>query len=260
MKKNGLLMILLFSLIAVSCSENTTSSGSDDSGSDGGDVSIDGGGTGTDGGGGTGTTGGSCLADGSGSGHPIITVPLEAAGHQSWMPGTYSDPIATSAMPTIRHAGYIFRSDGRLKLKFKVNNQPTPVTGEEYCYGRQTGQPADAYRYTKLKFKVSQRDIICNNSDPSDPANCSSGFYLGGRYQTRTIGPISVNSCSSVIDLSNSRNNTIHGTVVEVYDVRSDSDCQFGYSEYNCPSEKIVRKGSCWNVDVQVVTDQSQDF
>lgn len=262
MKKNGLLMFLLFSLIAVSCNENSTSSGSDDSGSDGGDVSIDSGGTGTDGsgGGGTGLTGGSCLTSGTGSGNEIYGLELFLAGHQSWMPGTYSNPLASSTMPTIEEAGYLFRSDGRLKIKFRVNSQPRPTAGEEYCYGRAIGQASDAFLYTKLRFRISLRDIMCDNPHPTDPAKCSSQFYLGSRYQIQFTQPINVDSCSSVIDLSSRRNTTQYGTVVEVDDVKSDSDCQFGHSTFNCPSEKIVRAASCWSISMQVVTDFTKDF
>ena len=259
MKKNGLLMILLFSLIAVSCSEDSSSGGSDDSSSDdGGSVSIDGG-TGTDGGG-TGTTGGSCLASGTGSGNEIYGLELFMAGHQSWMPGTYSNSLASSTMPTIEEAGYLFRSDGRLQVKFRVNSQPSPTAGEEYCYGRATGQASDAFKYTKLRFRFSLRDIKCDTPHPTDPAKCSSQFYLGSRYQIQYTQPINVDSCSSVIDLSSKRNITQYGTVVEVDDVKSDSDCQYGYSTYNCPSEKIVRAASCWNISMQVVTDFTKDF
>ena len=259
MKKNSLLIILLFSLFAVSCTENSTSSNSSDGGSgDGGTGFGDGGGST---GGNTGGSGGSsCLSSGSGNGTPIHELGLFLAGHQSWMPGYYSSSLAQATMPNVEEAGYLFRSDSRLKIKLKVNSQPRPPAGEEYCYGRQTGQASDAYRYTKLRFRISLRDIKCDNPDPSDQTNCLSQFYLGPRYKMQYTEPIKVDSCTSVIDIGAKRNQTQYGTVVEVDDVRSDSDCQYGYSEYNCPSEKIVRAASCWSMTMQIVTDFTKDF
>lgn len=262
MKRHGLLILLTFALFTVGCSENSSSDGSSSGGGDGGDVSIGGGGTtggGTTGGGGTTPT---CLNSGTGTGTPIHEFNLFLAGHQSWMPGYYSSSLAQSTMPNIEEAGYLFRSDNRLKIKLQMNAQPRPITGEEYCYGRTTGSAADAYDYTKLKFRVSLRDIMCDNPHPTDPAKCSSQFYLGSRYQSQFFNPINVNSCSSVIDLGSSRNTTQYGTVFEVDDVRSDNACQAqsGYSEYNCPSKQIVRAASCWSMTMQVVTDFTKDF
>ena len=258
MKKNGLLLILLFSLFAVSCTDNSTSGGDSGSDSGGGD-----GGTGFgDGGGSTGSnpSGSTCLTSGTGSGTPIHELNLFLAGHQAWMPGYYSSSLAQATMPNVEEAGYLFRSDSRLKVKFKINSQPNPTAGEEYCYGRQTGQASDAYRYTKLRFRVSLRDIKCDNPDPSDQTNCLSQFYLGPRYKMHYTEPVNVGSCSPVMDIGSKRNQTQYGTVVEVDDVKSDSDCQYGYNEYNCPSEKIVRAASCWSMTMQVVTDFTKDF
>lgn len=252
MKNNALLMTLLFSLIAVSCNENTTSSG--DSQDSGGSITFDN--NETDTGGETDTD----TNNGTGTGAPIYGLELFLAGHQSWIPGTYTNPLATSTIPTIEEAGYIFRSDGRLKVRLRVNSQPNAVAGEEYCFGRQTGQSADAFRYTKLKFRLSLRDIKCDTPHATDPAKCGSQFYLGNRYQTQFTQPIDVGSSSPIFDLSSRRNVTQYGTVVEIDDVRSDSDCQFGFSTFNCPSEKIVRAASCWSMSMQVVTDFTQDF
>lgn len=265
MKKNGLLILLSLALFTVGCSENSsTGGGSSDDG--GGSVDIGGGG-GSGGGsnnGGGGTTP-SCLNSGTGTGTPLHEFYIVLAGHKSWIPGDYSDPLAKSVMPTIEEAGYLFRSDNSLKVKFQINPQPRPTTGEDYCFGRKTGGAADAYDYTKLRLSLALRDIKCDQPHPTDPGKCNSQFYLGERYgsfQYRPLQPININTCSSVIDLGSKRNNTAYGTIVEIYDVKSDNACQAqdGYSDYNCPSEKIVRENSCWSVTMQVETDFTKDL
>lgn len=224
-------------------------------------VNNNGGGTGDTGGSDTGGDDGSDTGGGTGSGYPIHQFDLMLAGHQAWMPGTYSDPEQQAAMPTIQEASYIFASDTKLQIRFKVNSQPVPTSGETYCYGRKTGSASDPYRYTKLRFRVHLRDIKCDSPSSSNPNSCNSGFYLGNRYRTQYIDPpVNVGSYSPIIDIGSMRNQTQWGTVVEVEDVKSDSDCQYGYSEYNCPSEKIVREASCWHMTMQVVTDYTKSF
>ena len=145
-----------------------------------------------------------------------------------------------------------------LKVRLKVHSQPFPTAGEEYCYGRNTGSPADQFSYTKLRFRVHLRDVLCNNPDPVNPNNCLSGFYLSNRYRTQYIDPINVDGCSNPIDLGAIRNQTQFGTIIEVEDVKSDSTCQANGTF--CPAEKIVRTASCWRMTLQVVTDFTQDF
>lgn len=201
----------------------------------------------------TGTT-----ADGTGEGYSIHQFSLMLAGHQSWMPGTYADSLAQQTMPTLSEASIIFKSDARLRVRLKVKSQPYPTAGEEYCYGRATGQPADEFPYTKLRFRVHLRDIMCDDVDPTNPNNCLSALYLGPRYRTQYIDPVSVNFCSPVVDLGSLRNTTQFGTTIEVEDVKADSSCQAN-DDY-CPAEKIVRAASCWHMVLQVVTDYTQDF
>jgi hypothetical protein len=43
----------------------------------------------------------------------------------------------------------------RLRVRFKINDQPFPTAGEKLCWDRSTGQAADQYPYTKLKFRVT---------------------------------------------------------------------------------------------------------
>jgi hypothetical protein len=215
-------------------------------------------------GGNTGVSGATCSgssSDGEGDGYSLHQFNLMMAGHQSWLPGTYTDPLATQSMPTLTEASIIFRSDAKLKVRFKVHSQPYPTAGQEYCYGRNTGQGSDAYPYTKLRFMVHLRDVLCaqENVDPQNSNNClNEGFYLGARYRTQYIDPVSVDSCSPVIDFSAYRNQTQYGTVVEVEDVKADSTCQS--NDTYCPAEKIVREASCWRLTMQVATDYTQDF
>lgn len=207
------------------------------------------------------TGGGNCAgttADGQGAGTPLHQFNLFLAGHQSWVPGTYTDPLAQQTMINIQEASLLFRSDSKLQVRFKVKTQPFPTAGEEYCFGRQTGAASDQFNYTKLRFRVHLRDILCDQPDPQNPNNCLSGFYLGDRYQSQFVDPIGVDSCSNILDLGSLRNATAYGTTVEVEDVKSDSTCQL--NETFCPAEKIVRRASCWHMTMQVSTDFTQSF
>ena len=81
MKKNGLLIILLFSLMAVSCSENSTSGGGSGTGGSGDGGTGFGGGGGSNGGNtGGGSGGASCTTSGTGNGTPIHELRLFLAG------------------------------------------------------------------------------------------------------------------------------------------------------------------------------------
>ncbi len=258
------IMQILFITLAVlslsSCTPTPSSkSGSSSSSEDTAEDTTVSGGTGSTSP--TGNSGGNCTgttSDGQGSGYAIHQYDMLLAGHQPWVPGTYSDELAQSTMPTIEEAGYVFRSDSKLKVRLKINSQPYPTSGETYCYGRETGKASDPYQYTKLRFRIHLRDIKCDTPDSSDPNKCSSGFYLGNRYRTTYIDPVAVDSCSNVIDVGAIRNQTQYGTVVEVEDVKSDSTCQYNGSF--CPAEKIVRAASCWHMTMQIVTDYTQDF
>ncbi len=258
--KNIFIIGLLISLSAC-LPEKDSSSSSSSSSSGGGSGSGSGTGSSGSGSGGSGGSYGSCsgsTSDGEGSGYPIHHFDMLVAGHQPWVPGEYSDPLAQQTMPTLREASILFKSDNKLRVRVKVKSQPYPTKGDEYCYGRETGLAADPYVYTKLRFRIHLRDILCDTVDPSDSTKCQSGFYLGPRYQSRFIDPINVDSCSNVVDLGHLRNQSQFGTTVEVEDVKSDSTCQA--NDTYCPAEKIVRTASCWNMTLQVVTDYTQDF
>lgn len=256
-----LLLSLTISLILVACDQNSTTGTSESSSSttDSNIVITDNSGDTTD----DGSDDSSDSDDGSdgttsGSGGPVHEFNLFLAGRQTWVPGTYSSALAQSTMPTIREAGILFRSDSRLKVRFQVNSQPFPTAGEEYCFGRLTGQASDANRYTQLRFRLTLRDIMCDNPDPNDQTNCLSEFYLGSIYRIIRVSPVSVGSFSPSIDIGSIRNSTQYGTVVQVDDVRADITCQANGTF--CPSEQIVRQASCWDMRMQVSTDFTQDF
>lgn len=267
MKSKLLSFLIITTLLGIlsACSESTkTSKSSNSTDNNGSDSDVSTGNTGTDttstssGSGSTSST--NCTgteADGQGNGLPIHHYDLMLAGHQSWVPGTYSSVLATSTMPTIEEASYLFQSDSRLKIRFKVLSQPYPTVGEEYCYGRTTGQASDPYTYTKLRFRVKLRDVICNSVDSVDPSKCNS-YALGSEYRYQYIEPTTVGSCTNTIDLGSIRNSTQWGTVIEVDDVKADSTCQA--NETYCPAEKVVRAASCWHMKLQIVTDTTQDF
>jgi hypothetical protein len=199
---------------------------------------------------GTGTTCYGTTLDGQGSGTPIHHLDVMLAGHQEWLPGSGGG----SSYLTIEEGSYLFQTDSRLRVRFQVKSQPIAPAGEEYCYGRSTGQAGDPYTYTKLRWRVHLRDVYCNNVQ----GNSCLSYSLGGRYQTQYIDPVNVGSCSPIIELGSLRNASQWGTVIEIEDVRADSTCQ--YNGTFCPAEKIVRAASCWHLKMQIVTDYTQDF
>jgi len=196
--------------------------------------------------------------DGTGEGPPIYKMNLFLAGHQSWVPGNYTDPLALQTNISIVEASKMFQSDARVRVRLRVKSQPYPTAGDIYCLGRQTGRVGDSHPYTKLRFAIHLRDILCEVPDPNDLTKCNSGFYLGTRYRTQFIDPVNVDSCSPIIDIGSLRNQTVYGTTIEVEDVKADSTCQS--NETYCPAERIVRAASCWSMDLQVATDYTQDF
>jgi hypothetical protein len=266
MKKNYLSILLLIGLIASSCIEqhNTNSGGSTTvvtSGTNGTDGSSGTTGTtgttGSSGGttGGTGTTCSGTTSDGQGPGTPIHHLNLFLAGFQDWFPQVNGDSLAQMTFITPHEASILFSSDSRLRVRFVVKPQPIPPTGQTYCYGRNTGVAIPAYQ--KLKFEIYLRDVRCSTGSTT---TCSSSNYiLGPRYAGPImVGPVNVNSCSPVIDIGHLRNQNNFGTAIEVAAVKSDQTCTANGSF--CPAEKNVRSIDCWHMNMQVVTDTTQDF
>jgi len=202
------------------------------------------------------------IVDQYGSGLPIHEYDLFLAGHQSWTPGTYTNNLALSTMPDFKQASILFKSDSRLKIRFQVKSQEVPTASEEYCFGRNTVEAADKEEYTKLKFDIKLRDILCKttvtNAGSANATCPGNDFELGVAYGTQSIGAVSVDNLSGIIDLGSSRNNTDFGTAIEVTNVKSDNEC-LGYDS-NCPTEKIVKAGSCWHMKMYISTDYTKDF
>lgn len=270
-------LLTLSSLTLTSCFEQTktvvvkeTSGGGSDSGGGGG--WDNGGGNGNGGGtGGSTGTGSTCYgdtSDGTGNGYPLRQYTIFVAGEgesphakpeNTWKPwGNYDNVGASdlrrqdaSKWPTIAEAKSFFQSDSKLNVRFKLQSQPNPPSGQEYCYGRRTGSTADANKYTKVKFKVSLRDVNCTGGDAN---NCT----LGGRYQTKTVGPIAVGACSPILQLGALRNVSAQGTVLEVHEVRTDQTCAF--SDSDCEADDFLRTSSCWEATMQFSTDYTQKF
>lgn len=210
---------------------------------------------------GTGTTCvGNPTSDGEGSGTPMHQFELVMAGGQSWYPGISETSDLYGDFISPLEAGLIFPSDSRLRVRFKIKSQPYVPAGQTYCKGRATGQAGDTYKYTKLKFIMHLRDVICTSYN--DNGQCTNS-YLGSRYRTQYIDATDENTCSPILDIGHIRNqaSNIIATTVEVDQVTADSTCQYnGGSGYGCPAEIKVRDASCWQMTMQVVTDYTQDY
>lgn len=196
--------------------------------------------------------------DGQGTGFPLREVEMIMAGGQSWRAGISGNSGVYGDFYNEVQMGLLLASDSKLRVRFKVKPQPIANAGQEYCHGRSTGQSGDRYQYTKLKFSVHLRDVICSSFNSN--GQCQSA-YLGGRYASRIVDAADVNSCTPIMDLGHLRNtgNNIIATSIEVDDVRSNSTCLLNGST-NCNFADKVRDASCWNVRMQVATDFTQEF
>ncbi|MCO4754321.1 MAG: hypothetical protein KC478_07550 [Bacteriovoracaceae bacterium] len=262
------MLLCLFALS--SCLEPSATSTSNTTVNTGGGTSGDTDGGSSSGGGGTTTpttpgTGVSCYgssADGQGDGFALRSKTFMLAGKTSWMPWNNSDTpnqLGKDAMWAIDVASDLLQSDSRLRFRIKLHDQPEPGGSPqtEYCYNRTYPAADDTYTYKKIKLKVSLRDVSCPNGQ------LDKSCVLGERYATQTIGPVSVDQCSPIIDFGQMRNFSNFGTVVEMWDVRSDNACQYTGSEHDCGSDDTrieLRQQSCWSATMQISTDYTQDF
>jgi len=192
----------------------------------------------------------------------------------NWYPGYYPSDYSSSI-----HEGdfyqlslqnsTVFKSDFRYKARVRALSEP-PVGGVANapvkCYKRSSGGgDSSVYPYSKLKLQVALRDVIYNN-----------GVYsVGGRYASKNV-EVNVGSVSAVLDWSKNQfptrspatgndnpnsgpvQNGIIGHVVEVYNVLSDSWCQQQPASY-CPFFDHP-SNRCWNVELELATDLTQDF
>lgn len=276
----ALCTIIAVILSATSCQETTVSSSSNASSSsssqeDAGSQASGGSSGGNSGGSSGGSSGGgsqhypgqTCFGnqqDGTGEGFELRSWSFKLAGATSWVPwptdGSPVNPLQATFMPSAYVASDTFNPDQKLQVRVKIQAQPRPPKGEEYCYGRKFPQSEYAHYYTKVKFNLSLRDISCRpGSGSASQPECT----LGERYATRTVGPIAVDSCSNIYDLIPLRNHTDYGTTIEIWDVRTDNACQATGSSYDCGTDETnapLKSGSCWAGTVQVSTEFTKAF
>lgn len=207
-----------------------------------------------------GSTSGGGTSTGGGQLNSPFSVNVVMAGGQSWYHGFYpsgtGDLLGNFIQILSGNYGFL-AGDARYKVKVTVLDQPTigsTQTGT-YCYGRINGaQPP--FWYTKVRFSVGIRDILCTSADPT---NCTS-FSIGSRYSNYASNVINVGS-SQVFDFSNVRNRSANvvGHAVDVWDVKSDSATCWSPSS-SCNPNLNVNSRSCWSVDLAVATDNTTDL
>lgn len=137
-------------------------------------------------------------------------------------------------------------TDGRLKIKIKVNSRPARLD----C-GIASGS-YNPYAYTKMRFEVTVR-----RSGDTNP------FY------TKAVDPVSVGSTSDVIDVPVSQYPSASPYIIRVAKAKSDSYClwQSASSWNNCSSNPACKcpveesdPTNCWSVDLQIVTSTTNNF
>ncbi len=183
---------------------------------------------------------------------PIPDFDIKLRGQTNWKPvWNTSDPL-WPAVPLYTELSTTNSTDTRLKVRFKVlpqpaNCTPSPVSG-----------PASYPYYTKLKFTLKYYKATKTNGVITSVE--STPFY-----QTE-YGPVSVNSCSDIINVPHTN---MEAVIVEVANVKTDFECQYMgmqndpsnyYYGWYCPAEKLARTQSCWNMKMQIVNDISDDF
>lgn len=199
---------------------------------------------------------------------PLHVLNIMMAGQVNWLPGSNYTYFVDGSDPVIdlQLAQVLFATDSRLKLRFKVMPQPNTIgMNDEFCYGRNSGV-ADQFQYKKLKFNVRLRNIVKTTFFIFGISSFTN-TTVSSHYHTRTIGPLDVGSLSEVIDLSLNRDDTSLGTVVEIANVRADSECQYHTANNDsarmagaCPAETLVREQSCWHLEMQVSTNETRDM
>lgn len=216
----------------------------------------------------TGTT-----ADGDGCNRLSIgNYHVKLAGRQSWFPQRNED---SSLYPQQQETKLRFVSDGRLRVRVKVNPQPEPFSGHSStphteanqihnCPGRVGGADnPGGYRYQKLSFdvkfytsKFEQKSTGSSGQKEGDKA----GQWVKDRLlHKEKITGLKVDACSPIIDLPAEKiKSTPNPILVEITQVSNDLFCHV--QGIYCPSERIMRPQECYSIVVQVVNDISDDF
>ena len=193
-------------------------------------------------------------ADGNNCGQiPIGNYRVVLAGLQDWYPQKNSSLL----YPQKAETELRFKSDGRLRVRVKVNSQPEPFLGIDgngnqihACEGRIAGADnPGAHRYDKISFNV-------NFYTSTQSGNT---WVKSQLLQSTHISGVSVDACSNIIDLPAEKIKISSNPIlVEIAAVSSDLFCT--QQGIYCPSERIMRPQECYDITVQVVNDISDDF
>lgn len=192
----------------------------------------------------------------TGSGYPLRKGTITMAGGQMYSP---ANPFYSMGEAEYAGAGYSHNisyfltrvsdakafvdTDTVLKVRVKPRPEPKSPTGKTWCFGRVTGQAADTWGYTKLRYSVSVRPV---NADGT------LGPFMGTTQQTT-----SVNSCSPAIDFTGLPASAPNGLVVVVHNVESDQGCTY---QQGCTAYRTVRSAACWQMDLEVAVDGTQSI
>jgi hypothetical protein len=126
-------------------------------------------------------------------------------------------------------------TDSILRVRFKPRPEPKAPIGKSWCFGRATGQSADSWGYTKLRFTVAIKG--------------TDGILRGTTSVTADV-----NSCTQAVDFSNYI--TSKGTLV-IRDVYSNQGCTY---QQGCNAWTKVRDAACWQMDVEVQVDGTKSI
>jgi len=154
-------------------------------------------------------------------------------------------------LTTVEDAKLFYQTDSKLKVRFKIREQPLPSSGQVWCNNRQTGLSRDPYGYTILKFNVS---VVGLNQDGSLKKYSDGTLKL---ESTKLIQSAPIRTCSPTIDFSNIVNNHPYGLVLVIHDVNSNQGC---WSPEGCTSYKTLSRGSCWQMDIEASVDGTKDI
>jgi len=252
-----LLTILSLGVALTACSKKKSSGG----GGGGGGGESD---PGTEGG--TSSATASCEAtEGTRSGVPIYTWTIKKIGKNTSSSLTPSQQggdwnsfrIGDSAGPgadlndwtTVQQ---LFVTDSRMRLRVKVLPQPSQCydnNGNSLVSHDTTFTPA----YDRLKFSISVSQITTNNNNVMQ---INAPFW-----EKPDIGPIEADgsSCSSIYTMDLPVVGSIYPYIISIYDVKSNFACDH-YNNSQCPADWIIPENGCWSVELQLVTDDTQDF
>lgn len=157
-------------------------------------------------------------------------------------------------------AKQFFWADSTLKVRFKANVQPSSANTTSVCPGRATGM-SSIKGYGKIKFDLH---LVGTRSD-----NTVSTVYLGPKE-------ISINSCTSAINLSTYAEQFPNGIYLKVSNVNGNQNWSPGtpfeqqiYDTYGFISPqnpnvsgtwKLIRNAECWSLDIEVAADGTKTF